>query len=178
METNAETTAVMRTRHAAVHTEELGELTLVAVGPALAGVYFEGHWTNPDRSEFGEEVGESDPVIAEAARQLREYLRGERTSFELATTARGSAFEERVWPLLEAIPFGETVTYGELAERLGDRGLARGVGQAVGRNPLSIVVPCHRVVGKEGRLRGYAGGLRRKRLLLDLEGAGQLALRV
>jgi methylated-DNA-[protein]-cysteine S-methyltransferase len=155
-----------------VHTHELGELTLVAAGPALAGVYFPGHWTNPDRTAFGERVDESDPLIAAAAGQLREYLKGERTCFELATTARGSAFEARVWPLLEAIPFGQTVTYGELAEVLGDRTLARGVGQAVGRNPLSIVVPCHRVVGKNGRLSGYAGGLRRKRFLLELEGAG------
>ena len=116
-------------------------------------------------------------MLAEASRQLHEYLAGERTSFDLRTATRGGAFEERVWSLLREIPFGETTTYGELAERLGgERTLARRVGQAVGSNPLSIVVPCHRVVGKNGELRGYAGGFERKQFLLDLEGAGQLSL--
>ena len=95
------------------------------------------------------------------------------STFDLPTATHGSAFEERVWALLRELPFGETTTYGDLAESLGDRNLARRVGQAVGRNPLSIVVGCHRVVGKGGELRGYAGGLDRKRFLLDLE-AGRL----
>src|SRR3954447_5567607 len=167
----------MDTRHAIVVTDELWKLTLVASGAALVGIYFAGHWTKPDRAAFGPEVdGSTDPVIAEAADQLRAYLRGERASFELTTAACGSAFEQRVWSLLEAIPLGETTTYGELAETLGERALARRVGQAVGRNPLSIVVACHRVVGRHGELRGYAGGLERKQFLLELEGAGQLSL--
>src|SRR5262249_7039821 len=125
----------------------------------------------------GAEVQErSDPILAEAAHQLRDYLAGDRTCFELRTTTSGNAFDERVWALLRAVPFGETVTYGELAAGLGGGGMARRVGQAVGRNPLSIVIPCHRVVGKDGGLRGYAGGLERKRFLLALEGAGQLSL--
>ena len=160
----------MSTRHATVSTSELGELTLVASGPKLVGIYFPGHWTLPDPASFGEPVdAAADPVLAEAAAQLRQYLGGERTAFELDTATDGSAFEEQVWSLLRELPFGETTTYGELAERLGDRTLARRVGQAVGRNPLSIVVGCHRVLGKDGALRGYAGGLGRKRFLLELE---------
>jgi methylated-DNA-[protein]-cysteine S-methyltransferase len=166
----------METRHATIDTAELGELTLVATGPALSGIYYANHSTNPDRSTFGDEVDAGlDPVLAEAAEQLRQYLRGERQAFDLSTAARGNAFDERVWELLRTLRFGETTTYGELAETLGDRTLARKVGGAVGRNPLSIVVGCHRVVGSAGDLRGYAGGLDRKRFLLDLE-AGRTSL--
>src|SRR5262249_38214010 len=136
-------------RHAVVDTE-LGALTLVAAASELVGVYFQGHWTMPARSAFGAEVDERDEVVAEAAGQLREYLSGDRTRFERATSTSGGAFDERLWSLLRLIPFGETVTYAELAEKLGDGAIARRVGQAVGRNPLSIVVPCHRVVGKGG----------------------------
>ena len=167
----------MTTSHTIIDTQ-IGDLTLVAAGGALTGVYYPGHWTNPDRTTFGGETAESaDPVLAEAARQLRAYLAGDRVDFDLPTAASGGMFEQQVWSLLRAIPFGETVTYGELAEALGERtSLARGVGRAVAHNPLSIVLPCHRVVGKHGELRGYAGGLERKRFLLDLEGAGQLSL--
>src|SRR4051812_27133364 len=155
----------METRHAVVETQELGELTVVAAGDALVGIYFEGHWTNPDRGGWGGKVEEhADPLVTEAATQLRAYLRGDSTGFDLPTATRGGAFEEQVWSLLQAVPFGETVTYGELAQALGERtNAARGVGQAVAHNPLSIVVPCHRVLGKNGELRGYAGGLMRKR---------------
>ena len=160
----------MDTRHAVVEIDELGELTLVAAGATLAGIYFPHHWTNPDRGAFGYEVdAPTDPVLAEVEAQLRQYVRGERESFDLPVAAHGNPFEERVWELLRQIPFGETTTYGALADRLGDRSLSRLVGQAVGHNPLSIVVGCHRVVGSGGELRGYAGGLRRKRFLLDLE---------
>lgn len=161
----------MHTRHAIISTEELGELTLVASGSTLVGIYFPDHTTNPDRTSFGEKVDSAaDPVLSEASSQLRQYLRGERTTFDVATDAHGNAFEQRVWALLHEIPFGQTTTYGELGDTLGDRALARRVGQAVGRNPLSIIVGCHRVVGKNGALRGYAGGLGRKQFLLDLEG--------
>ncbi len=162
----------MNKRHAILRTQELGELTLVAAGDELAGIYFPGHWTRPDRASFGPALDiASDPVLSEAARQIREYLQGERTEFDLATAAAGDGFAQRVWALLREIPFGETTTYGELADALGTRDLARRVGQAVGRNPLSIVVPCHRVLGKDGALRGYAGGLERKQILLELEGS-------
>jgi methylated-DNA-[protein]-cysteine S-methyltransferase len=144
----------------------IGELTLVAHDGALAGVYFPGHWHMPEASWFGTR---SAAGLEAAEQQLGEYLAGERTSFELAMTAAGDPFQERVWKLIGEISYGETTTYGEIARELGDVSLARRVGGAVGRNPLSIVVPCHRVVGKDGKLTGYAGGLERKRFLLDLE---------
>jgi methylated-DNA-[protein]-cysteine S-methyltransferase len=123
-----------------------------------------------ERATAGAEVPiESDPVLAETARQLRDYLAGARTGFDLPTAADGDDFQHRVWAMLREIPFGATTTYGELAQRLGDKNLARMVGRAVGYNPLSIVVPCHRVVGKNGSLTGYAGGLERKQFLLALE---------
>jgi methylated-DNA-[protein]-cysteine S-methyltransferase len=156
----------MGTTHTVIETR-LGRLTLVAEDGALSGVYFPGHWTRPDPAAFGERARDG---FAEAERQIGEYLDGARTSFELPTSARGEAFQQRVWERLARIPYGETVTYGEIARELGDPALARRVGGAVGRNPLSIVVPCHRVVGRDGALTGYAGGLERKRLLLELEG--------
>jgi methylated-DNA-[protein]-cysteine S-methyltransferase len=166
----------MTTRHTRISTT-LGELTLVAgtrhpaaVDDALTGVYFPHHWTRPALSCFGRYVDvASDPLLACAQDQLGDYLTGGRTTYDLPVRATGEEFQLRVWGLLEQIPYGTTTTYGSLAEELGDVSLAREVGHAVGRNPLSIVVPCHRVVGKGGRLTGYAGGLQRKRLLLQLE---------
>jgi methylated-DNA-[protein]-cysteine S-methyltransferase len=111
----------------------------------------------------------TDSVISGAADQLRDYLRGERRSFVFDIVLHGNEFQQRVWKILGEIPFGQTRTYGDIAEQLGDRALARMVGQAVGHNPVSIVVGCHRVVGKSGSLTGYAGGLQRKAFLLDLE---------
>ena len=161
----------MSTTHTTIDTA-LGELTLVAEGGTLAGVYFPGHWTRPDRSRFGPPVAAGAPAFAAARAQLAAYLAGERTAFDLDTRLAGDDFQRRVWERLTAIPYGETTTYGEIARDLGGGPeLARAVGGAVGRNPLSIVVPCHRVVGKDGSLTGYAGGLERKRRLLELEGA-------
>jgi methylated-DNA-[protein]-cysteine S-methyltransferase len=156
----------MTTSHTIIDTR-MGDLTLVATGGVLTGVYHPGHWTNPDRTAFGPRCDEG---FDEAERQLGEYLAGERTEFGLPMSATGDTFKQRVWALLNRIPYGETTTYGELARQLGDPALARMVGRAVGSNPLSVVVPCHRVVGKDGRLTGYAGGLERKRFLLELEG--------
>ena len=144
----------------------LGELTLVSADGALTGVYYPHHWYLPDPATFGVRTGSGFEDVEE---QLGEYFAGRRTAFELPTSTAGDAFQERVWELIARIPYGETTTYGELARELGDPAIARAVGGAVGRNPLSIVVPCHRVVGKDGKLTGYAGGLERKRLLLDLE---------
>ncbi|MEV0796161.1 methylated-DNA--[protein]-cysteine S-methyltransferase [Kribbella sp. NPDC050281] len=155
-------------RHAIVSTR-IGVLTLVASDNALAGVYFPHHWVKPTPETLGEQVEATDPLLSEAARQLDEYLAGERTSFDVPTVLRGDEFQRRVWSILEEIPYGTTSSYGEIAERLGDRTLAQQVGKAVGQNPLSIVVPCHRVIGKNGSLTGYAGGLKRKQFLLDLE---------
>jgi methylated-DNA-[protein]-cysteine S-methyltransferase len=146
----------------------LGDLTLTARDGALSGVYYPGHWYPPSPATLGVRC---DSGFEEAKEQLDEYLAGERTSFELVTSTRGDAFQRSVWKLIDAIPYGETTTYGEMAHELGDPSLARAVGGAVGRNPLSVIVPCHRVVGKDGKLTGYAGGLERKRFLLELEGA-------
>lgn len=159
----------MHTRHAFVDTT-IGELLLVAGDDALTGLYFPGHRYPPAESEIGERVVESaDPVIATAAGQVREYLAGTRQRFDLPVVTRGDAFSERVWTLLREIPYGRTTTYGTLADELGNRRLAQRVGQAVGHNPVSIVIPCHRVVGADGSLTGFAGGLDRKRALLELE---------
>jgi len=157
----------MSTTHTIARTA-LGELTLVAEDGTLSGVYFPGHWTRPDPAIFGVRVGAG---FEEAERQLGEYLGGDRTVFDLETTAAGDPFQRGVWEILTRIPYGETATYGEIARELGNVTLARRVGGAVGHNPLSIIVPCHRVVGAGGRLTGYAGGLDRKRSLLQLEGA-------
>lgn len=159
----------MNVRHTRVGTG-IGELTLVAAGAALTGIYFPGHWHPPAPGTIGEYVDAADDALfTEATAQLEDYLAGRRDGFDLPTAAKGDSFSERVWTLLRAIPYGETTSYGELAEQLGDPKLARMVGRAVGHNPLSIVVPCHRVLGKDGRLTGYAGGLERKQRLLDLE---------
>jgi methylated-DNA-[protein]-cysteine S-methyltransferase len=146
----------------------IGELTLVARGGVLSGIYFPGHWHMPAPDVFGVRTARGFEPSEE---QLAQYFAGERTGFELETAVVGDDFQRRVWELIDRIPYGQTTTYGEMARELGDPALAREVGSAVGRNPLSIVVPCHRVVGKAGQLTGYAGGLERKRTLLELEGA-------
>jgi methylated-DNA-[protein]-cysteine S-methyltransferase len=148
----------------------IGELTLVARDDVLSGIYFPGHWHMPAPEVFG---ARSERGFEQAQQQLGEYFAGERTEFELATSIVGDEFQRRVWESIDRIPFGQTTTYGEMAQEMGDPALAREVGAAVGRNPLSIVVPCHRVVGKDGKLTGYAGGLERKRFLLELEGAAE-----
>ena len=159
----------MYTRHSLVETT-LGALTLIAVDEAIVGLYFSQHWHPPSDGALGVRVDEaSDPLLGRAATQLHEYLAGARRAFDLPTATRGDSFQESVWAVLRTIPFGATTTYGAIAEGLGDKAQARRVGQAVGHNPLSIIVPCHRVVGKGGKLTGFAGGLERKQRLLDLE---------
>lgn len=158
-----------RIRHATAETS-VGRLTLAADGDELTGVYFPHHWRRPAPAALGAATAlEGDALLTAAAAEVREYLDGRRRSFDVTTRAIGDGFEVRVWGLLHRIPYGGTTTYGALASALGDVRLAFLVGQAVGRNPLSIVVPCHRVLGKDGRLTGYAGGLDRKRALLALE---------
>ena len=144
----------------------VGELTLVARDGSLTGVYFPHHWYRPDPATFGDR---DDAGFGEAKRQLAEYFDGGRERFDLPLDPHGDAFQHRVWELISRIPYGQTTTYGDLAKELGEGTLAKDVGAAVGRNPLSVIVPCHRVVGKDGSLTGYAGGLARKRFLLDLE---------
>jgi methylated-DNA-[protein]-cysteine S-methyltransferase len=149
----------------------LGELTLVREGDSLTGLYFRRHWPRPERTAFG---ALSDEGFDEAARQLGEFLDGCRSEFELPLKVRGSEFDRRVWELVAAVRYGATITYGELARSLGAGVDPRDVGAAVGRNPLCIIIPCHRVVGATGKLTGYAGGLVRKRALLEIEHAGAL----
>ncbi|HUN34263.1 MAG TPA: methylated-DNA--[protein]-cysteine S-methyltransferase [Trebonia sp.] len=149
----------------------LGELTLVREGISLIGLYFPGHWPRPDRTAFG---ARGDEGFEEVARQLGEFLVGDRTAFDLPLQTRGSEFDRQVWELVAEVPYGETVTYGEIGRSLGPGIDPRDVGAAVGRNPLCIIIPCHRVVGATGRLTGYAGGLNRKRALLEIEQAGSL----
>ena len=149
----------------------LGELLLVgereAAGPTrLRGLYLPGDRHGPAIDPSWVEDGEAFATITA---ELSAYFRGERMTFDLPLDIRGTPFQRRVWAELERIPFGETVPYAEVARRIGRPGAARAVGAAVGRNPLSIVVPCHRVIGTGGALTGYGGGLDRKARLLRHE---------
>ncbi|MFI7100757.1 methylated-DNA--[protein]-cysteine S-methyltransferase [Streptomyces sp. NPDC050161] len=154
------------TRTHAVIGSPLGDLTAVADDGALVGLYFATHRGRPGTEEFGER---DDASFALIRHQLGEYFAGERETFDLPQEPAGDAFDHRVWKLLTQIPYGRTRSYGDLARELGDVSLAQAVGAANGRNPLCVIVPCHRVVGADGSLTGYAGGLDRKRFLLDLE---------
>jgi methylated-DNA-[protein]-cysteine S-methyltransferase len=149
----------------------LGSMLLVTDGHALTGAYFTGQkydaTIQPDWQE-----DESLPVLAQARRQLLEYFAGDRTTFDVPLLPTGTPFQERVWKALLDIPCGETWTYGEIAQSLGELAAVRAAGAAIGRNPISVIVPCHRVVGVDGSLTGYAGGLDRKRSLLALEAGG------
>jgi methylated-DNA-[protein]-cysteine S-methyltransferase len=144
----------------------LGPLTVAAHDGALCGLYMTEHKRRPDDAELGEYTARG---FTEAERQLGEYFAGDRTTFDLPLAPAGNSFAQRVWQQLQRIPYGQTRSYGDLADELGGRGFAQAVGAANGRNPLCIVVPCHRVIGSDGRLVGYAGGLDRKEFLLRLE---------
>lgn len=148
----------------------LGNLFATAEGHTLTGLYYEGGRHAPEVPREWKEDPASAP-LAECGRQLAEYLNGIRTCFELPLKPEGSEFQRRVWMEIARIPYGETITYAELASRAGAPGSARAAGAATGRNPHSIIVPCHRVVGSGGGLTGYAGGLPRKTRLLEIEGA-------
>jgi methylated-DNA-[protein]-cysteine S-methyltransferase len=147
----------------------IGKLKLVASDKGLAAVLWETE--NPRRVRLEEVVeNPNHPVLREAERQLKEYFAGKRQSFSLPLDMRGTPFQNQVWEALLAIPFGETRSYGQLANQLGNPKATRAVGAANGRNPIAIVVPCHRVIGLSGKLTGFAGGLQAKAHLLDLEG--------
>ena len=147
----------------------IGPLTVVAEGEAIACLYMDAHQYLPDTERFGPEDGGDSIVLKEAGRQLAEYFAGERTDFDLPIAAQGTPFQRRVWDALCEIPYGQTISYGELARRIGQPSASRAVGLANGKNPISIVVPCHRVIGSSGKLVGYGGGLERKQTLLALE---------
>lgn len=146
----------------------LGQILLTATDSALTGLHFVGEKYYPSISPESKH-DESNPTLQSAARQLDEYFNGYRQSFELKLATEGTPFQRSVWHALTQLPFGETVSYAQLAQRIGNPNAVRAVGAANGRNPISIVVPCHRVIGADGALTGYAGGLARKEALLRLE---------
>jgi methylated-DNA-[protein]-cysteine S-methyltransferase len=146
----------------------LGELTLVRDDEGLRGLYFPHHWYLPDTATFGPP---SEHGFTDAVNQLGQYLGGMRREFDLALSPRGDAFQRQAWEHVAQVSYGQTVTYGELAARIGGGVTAQQVGAAIGRNPLCILIPCHRVVGRGGKLTGYVGGISRKRHLLELEAA-------
>lgn len=133
---------------------------------ALTGTYLVGQ---RHERPIGVDWLRDDAVLADVRDQLTAYFAGTSTSFELPISVKGSAFQQRVWQALAEIPYGKTCSYGELAARVADRSRTRAVAGAVGRNPVGVIVPCHRVIGADGSLTGYAGGLDRKRWLLDHE---------
>jgi methylated-DNA-[protein]-cysteine S-methyltransferase len=144
----------------------IGAMTLVARDGILSGVYMDGHRRGPTPSGLGRRVARGFETVR---RQLEEYFAGDRRAFELETKPKGTPFQRRVWSELSTIPYGETRTYTEVARAIGEPTAVRAVAGANARNPLSVVVPCHRVIGRDGSLTGYAGGLERKRFLLDFE---------
>lgn len=147
----------------------LGRIILAAAGNKLVGVWFDGQLHQPDTSAWTQ--APQHPVLLLARSQLSDYFAGRRTSFELPLDlGTGTAFQQAVWHALLKIPSGTTRSYGALSTDIGKPAAVRAVGGAIGRNPLSIIVPCHRVIGANGALTGYAGGLERKTALLQLEG--------
>lgn len=145
-----------------------GQIRLTSDGEALTSVYFTGQRHEPETHP--EWVRNDDlPLLRQAGEELREYFSGKRTTFDVPLKPSGTPFQERVWEALCGIPYGETISYGELARRVGNPAASRAVGLANGKNPLGIIVPCHRVIGASGKLVGYGGGLDRKQRLLDLE---------
>jgi methylated-DNA-[protein]-cysteine S-methyltransferase len=150
----------------------VGKLKLVASEAGLAAILWEHDPPSRVRLKILAE-DQNHPVLLQAERQLSEYFAGQRTSFDLALDFAGTEFQQKVWQALLAIPFGQTRTYGQIARQVGNPRAMRAVGAASGRNPISIVAPCHRVVGADGGLTGFAGGLKVKAYLLDMERAAR-----
>ena len=147
----------------------VGELTLVANGSRLAAILWEND--KPNRVRLGVmNEAEDHPILVNARQQLTEYFAGSRHRFDLELEFTGTDFQKKVWQALLTIPFGETRSYSQIAEQIGHPSAVRAVGAANGRNPISIIAPCHRVIGASGKLTGFAGGLEAKQLLLTLEG--------
>jgi methylated-DNA-[protein]-cysteine S-methyltransferase len=146
----------------------IGRLMLASDGAALTGLYMEPSRKTQSTDGWSEDA--AAPPMAAALRQLTEYFAGTRRKFDLPLRLRGTEFQKRVWQELTEIPYGQTWSYGELAKRINNPSASRAVGLANGRNPISILVPCHRVIGADGSLTGYGGGLERKQWLLAHEG--------
>jgi methylated-DNA-[protein]-cysteine S-methyltransferase len=154
-----------------IKTEALGELLLVANETKLTGIYYADCKHVPKaRAKWKHDA--KHPVLKQAGAELQEFLSGRRTSFSVPLQFAGTKFQQKVWSQLAKIPFGETISYSELARRVGSPRAMRAAGSANGKNPFSIVIPCHRVISKDGTLGGYAGRLDRKQRLLDLERGG------
>jgi methylated-DNA-[protein]-cysteine S-methyltransferase len=154
-----------------VHTiidSPIDPITLVAEDGKLRGLYMDVHRHRPDDNTFGPR---DDTKFDQIVEELDQYFTGVRTSFDVSLAPVGHSFQHLVWNELRRIPYGCTISYGELADRIGKPGAARAVGSVNGQNPISIIVPCHRVIGANGHLVGYGGGLDRKQFLLDLEAA-------
>lgn len=149
-----------------------GGMLLVANDQGLAGIFFNRQKHHPKRQADWKKAPHHR-VLQQAKRELTEYFSGKRKRFEVALAPQGTSFQQQVWKAISTVGFGETITYGELARRAGHPGSARAAGAATGRNPIGIIVPCHRIMGSDGSLTGYAGGLGRKRALLALEGVGR-----
>ena len=146
----------------------VGELTLVANDKGLAAVLWEND--NPDRIRLGTVSEDKNNLfLVETEKQLTEYFEGKRKSFSVALDFKGTEFQKEVWKALLTIPFGETRSYGQIANQIGNAKAVRAVGAANGKNPISIIAPCHRVIGANGKLTGFAGGLEMKAVLLELE---------
>ncbi|MFD5412884.1 methylated-DNA--[protein]-cysteine S-methyltransferase [Streptomyces nojiriensis] len=150
-----------------------GPLTLVATDGVLSGLYMTGQRHRPAEESFGERVPPAEEPFPEVARQLTAYFAGELTAFDLPLRLEGTDFQRSVWDQLVRIPYGETWSYGELAAKLGKPSASRAVGLANGKNPVGIIVPCHRVIGASGGMTGYGGGLDRKVRLLAFESGAQ-----
>ncbi|HEY2343953.1 MAG TPA: methylated-DNA--[protein]-cysteine S-methyltransferase, partial [Chthoniobacteraceae bacterium] len=157
-------------------TSLLGDLLLVAEDEHLIGVYFSGRNHDFPVKTTGWTLDPKHPVLQEANQQIEGYLDGSRKQFSLPIHFGGTDFQHEIWKQISLIPFGETISYSELAKRAGAPSAVRAAGAATGRNPISIVVPCHRIVGKDGAMRGFGGGLDRKRKLLGIEGKMEASL--
>jgi methylated-DNA-[protein]-cysteine S-methyltransferase len=148
----------------------LGGMVLASDGRALTGAWFDGQRHQPSVGP-GWRRRSGLPILRRAAAELAEYFAGERTAFDLPLAPAGTPYQQAVWQAIGSVPFGATIAYRELAARAGRPRSIRAAGAATGRNPLSIIIPCHRIVGTDGALTGYAGGLPRKRSLLEIERA-------
>lgn len=151
----------------------LGEVRLRSDGKSLTGLWFVGQ-VNDAKDIDDLEIKNDLPIFLQVESWLERYFSGKQTSITIPLQPKGTSFQQRVWQILQEIPYGETMTYGEIAQRIAkEKGVetfsAQAVGQAVGKNPISILIPCHRVLGKNGALTGYAGGVHRKEQLLQLE---------
>lgn len=152
-----------------------GGMLLLASDEGLAGVFFDRQKHRPGKQADWKRSPDHK-LLRQAKRELTEYFAGKRKRFDVALAAEGTSFQRSVWNAISTVGFGETISYGELALRAGHPGSARAAGAATGRNPIGIIVPCHRIMGANGSLTGYAGGLERKRALLALEGASRALL--